>query len=191
MFKFPRAFLSNLLFSLNQLLSSTEPENENKLQMVSTGYFGKKKNLLEKIRTNYDWDKMHVTIFIIYPELSKKSLIEGSTDSLLNCRAEVLNFSLGSLVVGRICGGREDHAIVLSRLQISCSLGTLCLPQVGDVWVGASVELPLCPLPGPWCQRLLAVPRGLSLFTQGTSRCWISYNATDNIIKVFNILKCF
>lgn len=44
-FKFPKAFLSNLLFSLNQMLSSAEPENENKLQMVSTGYFVGKKNL--------------------------------------------------------------------------------------------------------------------------------------------------
>lgn len=93
MFKFPRSFFSNLLFSLNQLLSSAEPENENKLQMVSTGYFLGKKNLSEKIRTNYNWDKMHVTIFIIYPELSKKSLIEESTDSTLNCCTEVLNFS--------------------------------------------------------------------------------------------------
>lgn len=40
--KFPRAFLSNLLFSLNQMLSSAEPENENKLQMVSMGYLGEK-----------------------------------------------------------------------------------------------------------------------------------------------------
>lgn len=54
------------------MLSSAEPEKENKLQMVSTGYFGEK-NLFEKIRTNYDWDKMHVPIFIIYPELSEKS----------------------------------------------------------------------------------------------------------------------
>lgn len=44
-FKFPKAFLSNLLFSLNQMLSSAEPENENKLQMVSTGYFVGKKCL--------------------------------------------------------------------------------------------------------------------------------------------------
>lgn len=72
MFKFPRAFLSNLLFSLNQMLSSAEPENENKLQMVSTGYFGGKKYLFDKIRANYDWNKMCVVLFIIYPELSKK-----------------------------------------------------------------------------------------------------------------------
>lgn len=72
MLKFPKAFLSNLLFSLNQMLSSAEPENENKLQMVSTGYFVGEKNLFEKIRKSHDWDKMHVSIFIIHPELSKK-----------------------------------------------------------------------------------------------------------------------
>lgn len=109
MFKFPRAFLSNLLFSLNRMLSSAEPENENKPQMVSTGYFGGK-NLFEKLRTNYDWDKMHVPIFIIYPELSEKSLTEKSSYGLLNYTAEVLNFSLSSLVVRRINGVREDCA---------------------------------------------------------------------------------
>lgn len=109
MFKFPRAFLSNLLFSLNRMLSSAEPENENKPQMVSTGYFGGK-NLFEKLRTNYDWDKMHVPIFIIYPELSEKSLTEKSSYGLLNYTAEVSNFSLSSLVVRRINGVREDRA---------------------------------------------------------------------------------
>lgn len=34
------------------------------------------KNLFEKIRKSHNWDKMHVSIFIIYAELSKKSLIE-------------------------------------------------------------------------------------------------------------------
>lgn len=148
--------------------------------------FWGKKNLFEKIRTNYNWDKMHVTIFIIYPELSKKSLIEESTDSTLNCCTEVLNFSWDSLVVGRIYGGREDHAIVLSHLRISCSLGTRCLPRVGDVWVGASVELPQCPLPGPWCQGLLAVPRGLSLLAGGMKNnpwwCWKESNGL--LIKI-------
>jgi len=66
---------------------------------------------------------MHVPIFVIYPELSKKSLIEKSTSGLPNYTAEVLNFSLGSSVVKRINGVREDHAVMLPHLQVLCTLG--------------------------------------------------------------------
>lgn len=31
-----------------------------------------RKNVFEKIRKSHDWDKMHVSMFIIYPELSKE-----------------------------------------------------------------------------------------------------------------------
>lgn len=111
------------------------------------------RNLFERIRTNYDWDKMHVPIFIICPELSKKSLIERSTYGLLIYTADALNFRLGSLVVRRMNDVREGHAAVLSPLQISCTLGWGSrLPQGDDVWVGVSMGPPLPHLPGPECR---------------------------------------
>lgn len=78
---------------------------------------------------------MHISIFIIYPELSKKSLIEKGY-RLLKFSAEVLNFSLGSSVGRRINDMREDHSIMLFHLQIFCKLGAgcSCLLQVGDTW---------------------------------------------------------
>lgn len=166
MFKFPRAFPSNLLFSLNQMLSSAEPENENKLQMVSTGYFGKQISL-KKIRMNYDWDKMHVSMFVIYPEFSKTSLIEKSSYGLLNYTAEVLNFSLGSLVVKRMSGVREYHAVVLFCVQISCTLSRCShLLQVGDVWMAGVHQTASASPPWP------LVPWALSCARGNVRACW-------------------
>lgn len=87
----------------------------------------KKKNLFEKIRKSHDWDKVHVSIFIIYPIQSflKKSFLEKSY-RLLKFAAEVLNFSLGSSVGRRINDVREDHDIILFHLQRFCKLGGSC-----------------------------------------------------------------
>lgn len=81
-----------------------------------------KKNVFEKIRKSHDWDKMHISMFFIYPELSKEIVTRKKSCRLLKFTAEVLNFSLGSLLGRRINDVRKDHGITLFHLQSFCKL---------------------------------------------------------------------
>lgn len=120
----------------------------------------------------------HVYQYLLFVQcFLKKSLIETSTSGLLNHIADILNLSLGSFVVRTINDVREDRAIVLSHLQISCTLGWGSrLPQAGDVRVGVSICLTSWPCRGD--RPGFAGASCLALFMEGLEKRYSNLSAS-------------